>query len=98
MQTYKVQRPCRVCGKLYTPCSDCDNDKTAFHWRSVACSIECGRKYLQMVLEARGEVKPQVNTIEPKKTTKRQYKKINKENNIDENMIEVKERDNEQID
>ena len=98
MQTYKVQRPCRVCGKLYTPCSDCDNDKTAFHWRAVACSIECGRKYLQMVLEARSEVKPLSDTTELKKTTKRKYKKITEINNIDGNLIEVKERDNEQID
>ena len=51
--TYKVKKPCKVCGKLFTPCSDCENDKTAFHWRTVACSIECGRKYLAMVLEAR---------------------------------------------
>lgn len=50
---YKVQKPCKVCGKMYTPCYDCERDKTAFHWRTVACSIKCGIKYFKMVEEAR---------------------------------------------
>ena len=50
---YKVQKPCKVCGKLYTPCSDCERDKTAFHWRTVACSIQCGMEYFRRVEEAR---------------------------------------------
>lgn len=54
---YKVQKPCKVCGKLYTPCSDCERDKYAFHWRTVACSLECGKTYFKMVEEAR---KPKV--------------------------------------
>lgn len=58
---YKVQKPCRVCGKMYTPCSDCERDKTAFHWRTVACSIGCGMEYFKMVEEAR---KPKVETKE----------------------------------
>ena len=53
----KVQKPCKVCGKMYTPCSDCERDKYAFHWRTVACSIECGKEYFRMVEEAR---KPKV--------------------------------------
>ena len=50
---YKVKKECRVCGKLFVPCSTCENDNTAFHWRSVACSQECGKEYLRRVLEAR---------------------------------------------
>lgn len=42
-----------MCGKLYTPCSDCENDKTAFHWRTVACSRECGLKYFKKIEESR---------------------------------------------
>lgn len=38
---------------MYTPCADCENDKTIFHWRTVACSYECGMKYFKMVEEAR---------------------------------------------
>lgn len=51
--TYKVQKPCKVCGKMYTPCSDCERDNNMFHWRTVACSLECGKKYFKMVEEAR---------------------------------------------
>lgn len=50
---YKVQRPCRVCGKLFTPCGDCERDLTAFHWRTIACSYECGKEYLRRVMESR---------------------------------------------
>lgn len=51
--SYKVQKPCKICGNLYTPCGDCENDKSSFHWRNVACSIECGIKYLKKVEDAR---------------------------------------------
>jgi hypothetical protein len=57
----KVTKPCRVCGKTFVPCKDCVNDKTAFHWREVACSEECGKEYLRQVMEAR--------TVKPIKTT-----------------------------
>lgn len=50
---YKVQKPCRVCGKMYTPCPDCENDKSIFHWRTVACSYECGKIYFERVMETR---------------------------------------------
>lgn len=52
---YKVQKPCKVCGKMFTPCADCERDKTAFHWRTVACSVECGKKYFEMVMKARSK-------------------------------------------
>lgn len=58
---YKVQKPCKVCGRMYTPCADCENDKTAFHWRTVACSRECGMKYFEMVLNAR---KPKEESVD----------------------------------
>lgn len=54
---YKVQKQCKACGKWYTPCADCENDNTAFHWRTVACSPECGRKYFAMVDTARNKEK-----------------------------------------
>lgn len=49
----KVKKKCRVCGKLYTPCVSCENDKSIFHWRAVACSPECAREYVRRVEEAR---------------------------------------------
>lgn len=50
---YKVQKPCKICGKLYVPCGDCEHDNVAFHWRTVACSYECGQAYLAKVMNAR---------------------------------------------
>ena len=58
---YKVQKPCKVCGKLYTPCFDCEQDVKTFRWRTVACSMKCGMEYFRMVEEAR---KPKVETKE----------------------------------
>lgn len=50
---YKVKKHCRVCGKLYTPCADCENDNVAFHWRTVACSYDCGLEYFKRIMESR---------------------------------------------
>ena len=56
---YKIQKPCKICGKLYTPCADCENGKGIFHWRTVACSQKCASEYFTMVIEARNrEEKP----------------------------------------
>lgn len=49
----KVQKPCKICGKMFTPCADCENDKTMFHWRRVACSPECAREYFAKIEETR---------------------------------------------
>ena len=74
----KVQKPCRVCGKMYTPCPDCENDKSAFHWRSVACSRECAMEYFRRIEESRNsetitKVKPQTvkENILPKTKSKK---------------------------
>ena len=61
----KVQKPCRVCGKMFYPCVDCAKDKTMFHWRAVACSIECAKKYFEKVEEAR-KPKHGIKNEEPK--------------------------------
>lgn len=50
---YKVQIPCKSCGKMFTPCANCVNDNSAFHWRAIACSPECAKKYFKAVEEAR---------------------------------------------
>ena len=55
----KVQKPCKTCGKMFTPCADCERDKSMFHWRTVACSLECATAYFTKVEEARNHV---VNT------------------------------------
>ena len=52
----KVKKKCRICGKEYTPCGYCENDKMAFHYRTICCSRKCAEVYLMRVLEARGQI------------------------------------------
>lgn len=75
--SYKVQKPCNVCGRLYTPCGDCERDNTAFHWRTVACSYKCGQEYLRRVMEARSKDEK----IEQKKEEASVFNKIKEEKN-----------------
>lgn len=75
----KVKKMCRICGKEYTPCSYCENDMMAFHYRTICCSKECARVYLQRVLEARGEIKNAENSSDEKPRKKRNTKKDNSE-------------------
>ena len=49
----KVQKPCKICGKMFTPCADCENDKTMFRWKRVACSPECAKEYFAKVEASR---------------------------------------------
>ena len=49
----KAKKKCRICGKEYTPCSYCENDKMAFHYRTICCSRKCAEVYLSRVLEVR---------------------------------------------
>lgn len=44
---------CKVCGKEYTVCRNETTYDGVFHWRVVACSPECGAKYLAAVTAAR---------------------------------------------
>lgn len=45
--------PCRVCGKMFTPCNKTSSALGAFNYREVACSPECGAEYLRRVQVAR---------------------------------------------
>ena len=47
-------KECRVCGKKYIACHT-PNVHNIFRWRDVACSPECGAKYLEMVASARSK-------------------------------------------
>ena len=70
---------CRVCGKTYPACKDTTrNQRTAFRWREVACSIECGQEYFKQIEEGRGEKK--------KKNIRAGVKvKTEEDNGVDEN-------------
>ena len=91
--SYKVQKPCNVCGRLYTPCGDCERDNTAFHWRTVACSYKCGQEYLRRVMEARSKDEK----IEQKKrkqvfSIKLRKKKHQKKRSCEQILIKIKKK------
>lgn len=67
----KVTKKCRICGKEYTCCGATRHTDGLFHWREVACSPECGAKYLEMVMEARKPNKPINEEVSTKKTRKK---------------------------
>ncbi len=48
-----VQKPCRICGKPFTPCGDCENDKSMFRWKRVACSPKCAKEYFARIDRSR---------------------------------------------
>lgn len=81
--------PCRVCGKMFTPCNKTSSALGAFNYREIACSPECGTEYLRRVQAARqkpskapdaivstDDQKVNVNSTEPKRTRGRPKKKI----------------------
>ena len=45
--------PCRVCGKMFTPCNKTSGALGAFNYREIACGPECGAEYLRRVQVAR---------------------------------------------
>ncbi len=60
----KVQKPCKICGKMFTPCADCENDKTMFRWKRVACSPECAKEYFAKIEESRrSNVEPEITKV-----------------------------------
>lgn len=53
----KKMIPCRVCGKLFEPCSYCQSHSDIFRWRNFACSRECATKYINDTIAYREAVK-----------------------------------------
>lgn len=49
----KQTKVCRVCGKTYESCRSIKTGSSAFNWREMCCSPECGQIYFQRVQEAR---------------------------------------------
>lgn len=63
----KQKKICRVCGAAYEACRSIKTGDTAFNWREVACSPECGTVYLQNVMAARNTSKHSVSDTTHKK-------------------------------
>lgn len=48
---------CRVCGKLFEPCSYCQSHADIFRWRNFACSRECATTYINDTITYRESLK-----------------------------------------
>lgn len=67
-------RICRVCGCTYKACHTLRPAGSSFRWQEVACSPECGAKYVAGILASRGQLDPSesdcskgtTDTVEPK--------------------------------
>lgn len=66
----KQTKICRVCGATYEACRSVKNGDGTFNWREVACSPECGMKYLHDVMVSRGEVEAPKKHSKVKHTAK----------------------------
>lgn len=53
----KKKIPCRVCRKLFEPCSYCQSHADVFRWRNFACSRECALKYIDDTIAYRESLK-----------------------------------------
>ena len=108
--TDKKLIPCRVCGKLFEPCSYCQSHTDVFRWRNFACSKECATKYINDTISYRESLKNKENetvkeiksvsfstenvSIEKSTTTR---KKTNKKTSTDiiKNTVETENENNE---
>ena len=52
----KKKIPCRVCGKLFTPCAYCQSNTGEFRWRNFACSMKCAKKYIDDTIAYRAKL------------------------------------------
>lgn len=64
MPNPSVKKVCRVCGKEYFACRSSKRGTTTFRWQDVACSQECGTKYLLKIKSARSPISETQNTVE----------------------------------
>jgi len=62
----KNNHVCNICGTEYYFCDYCGQQTSFTPYKSVCCSIECYSKYMDALLEARGELELiTVETIVP---------------------------------
>ncbi len=59
----KKKISCRVCGKLFEPCSYCQSNADVFRWRNFACSMGCAAKYIDDTIAYRELLKHKKDNI-----------------------------------
>lgn len=48
---------------MFTPCADCERDKTMFHWKKFTCSFNCAKEYFARI-EASRQIKTKIKNKE----------------------------------
>lgn len=94
IMTNKKMIPCRVCGKMFEPCSYCQSHVDVFRWRNFACSPECAKKYINEASAYREEQRKKRENIISDST---QAKKKSVKKKIVDNSVyeETKDENNE---
>lgn len=82
----KQKKICRVCGAEYEACQSVRTGSNIFNWREVACSPECGMKYLDRITASRSIVESAEETTAVRSSRK---KKVEKTKSELESIIEV---------
>lgn len=82
----RATKVCRVCGKTYEACRTV-NKTGVFRWRDVACSPECGAKYLAQVIASREP--PADTSVDPHAEPAVKEKKPSKRKRVHPLRLEV---------
>lgn len=84
--TKTKQIPCKVCGKMFTPCAWCQGHNEIFRWRNFACSRECGKIYIERAIAYnQKQVTSQAEVVET--TKKKRKKSVQTETVVEETKI-----------
>lgn len=83
----KKMIPCRVCGKMFIPCSYCQEHMDIFRWRNFACSKECAVEYIEKATNYRENNKQNISASE----------KENDSDNISEIPIKKRKRNSRKV-
>lgn len=59
----KATKVCRVCGNEYEYCHTVRSVAGIFRWQDVACSPDCGIKYLERIRASRGLSPADTNVV-----------------------------------
>lgn len=85
----KPNTKCRVCGKEYFCCSD---SRKIGSWRTMACSTECFKEYMERIEKARNPIIKEFNTTakdsEAEKTKAKKKRAIIPDANLENIIIE----------
>lgn len=49
------KRICKICGKEYEYCKTLRETPGVFRWQDVACCVEHGEKYFDLIMASRGK-------------------------------------------